>query len=95
MQGALALIALLERQLAAIAGPLGQWVESLPPQREHLDTIPGVAATAAWLVIAESGTAMRRWGSPARLAAWAGGSPGNNASAGKRRRGTRRRGKRY
>ena len=95
MQGARDLIDLLDRQLAEIDGHIGQLVESLPPQREQLATIPGVDATAAWLVIAEIGTDMSRLGSHARLAAWAGVSPGNNDSAGKRRRGKSRRGKRY
>lgn len=95
IQGALDLIDLLDRQLAEIDVHLGQLVESLHPQLEQLDTIPGVDATAAWLVIAEIGTDMSRCGSHARLAAWAGVSPGNNESAGKRRRGKSRRGKRY
>jgi hypothetical protein len=38
------------------------------------------------VVIAETGADMDRFGSPARLASWAGLSPGNHESAGKRRR---------
>jgi transposase len=54
-----------------------------------------VNATAAWLILAEIGTDMSRFGSHARLSSWAGVSPGNNESAGKRRRGKSRRGNRY
>jgi transposase len=38
------------------------------------------------VVIAETGADMGRFGSPARLASWAGLCPGNHESAGKRRR---------
>jgi len=38
---------------------------------------------------------MRRFGSATRLASWAGVSPGNNDSAGKRRKGRTRKGNRY
>ena len=51
--------------------------------------------TGAWQILAEIGTDMSRFGSAARLSAWAGVSPGNNESAGKRRRGKSRRGNRY
>jgi transposase len=95
IQGALDLIDLLDRQLATIDTQIGALVEPLQPQIAQLDTIPGVDATAAWLILAEIGTDMRRFGSHARLASWAGVSPGNNESAGKRRRGKSRRGNRY
>ena len=45
-------------------------------------------------MLAEMGLDMTRLGSAERLAAWAGLSPGNNASAGKRRKGRTRRGHR-
>ena len=57
--------------------------------------IPGVDATAARVILAESGTDMSRCGTDARLASWAGLCPGNNESAGKRRRGRARQGNRY
>jgi transposase len=95
IQGALDLIDLLDSQLAEIDAHIGKLVEPLQPQLEQLDTIPGVDATAAWLITAEIGTDMSRFGSQARLSSWAGVSPGNNESAGKRRRGKSRRGNRY
>ena len=95
IQGALDLIDLLDTQIAQIDEQIEELVEPLRPQIDQLDTIPGVNATAAWLIIAEIGTDMSRFGSHARLSSWAGVSPGNNESAGKRRRGKSRRGNRY
>ena len=60
----------------------------LEPFRDKLDllmTIPGVARRTAEVLIAETGGDMRVFGSPHRLAAWAGLAPGNNESAGKHR----------
>jgi transposase len=65
------------------------------PQIEQLDSIPGVDATAARDILGEIGTDMSRFGSAARLASWARVSPGNNASAGKRRQGRTGKGNRY
>jgi transposase len=49
-----------------------------------LDTIPGVDRRGAEMLVAEIGTDMSRFGTAARLAAWAGVAPGNDESAGKR-----------
>jgi transposase len=59
-----------------------------------LDTIPGVDRRGAAMLVTEIGTDMRRFGTAARLAAWAGDAPGNDESAGKRRSGKTRRGNR-
>ena len=55
-----------------------------------LDTIPGIDRWQAEVILAEIGLDMSRFGSGARLAAWAGLAPGNNESAGKRRSGKTR-----
>jgi transposase len=52
-----------------------------------LQTLPGIDAIAAALILVEIGDDMTRFGSPARLARWAALSPGNNESAGKRKSG--------
>jgi transposase len=57
-----------------------------------LDTIPGLSAATAQVVVAEIGTDMRRFPSAAALAAWAGLAPGNNESAGRQRSGRTRKG---
>lgn len=59
-----------------------------------LDTIPGVDRRGAEMLVAEIGTDMSRFGTAARLAAWAGVAPGNDESAGKRRSGKTRKGNR-
>src|SRR5262247_1839814 len=59
-----------------------------------LDTIPGVDRRGAKMIVAEIGTDMSRFGTAARLAAWAGVAPGNDESAGKRRSGKTRKGNR-
>lgn len=50
-----------------------------------LDTIPGIASLAAIAILAETGTDMSRFASDRHLVAWAGLSPGQNESAGKRK----------
>ncbi len=52
---------------------------------ELLDTIPGVNETAAEVIIAEIGTDMNVFPTEHHLASWAGISPGNNESAGKKK----------
>jgi transposase len=59
-----------------------------------LDTMPGVDRRGAEMIVAEIGTDMSRFGTAARLAAWAGVAPGTDASAGKRRSGKTRKGNR-
>lgn len=93
-QGALELIDLLDRQLADLDQPIGARMAPVAPQLEQLTSLPGVEATAARAILAEIGTAMRRFGSAARLASWAGVCPGEDESAGKRRSGRPRQGNR-
>ena len=62
----------------------------MEPHREisqRLSTIPGVKKKTIESLIAEMGTDMSRFPSHAHLASWAGVSPGNNESAGKRKSG--------
>ena len=49
----------------------------------HVDTIPGIAKTAASQIVAEIGTDMSVFASDRHISAWAGVAPGNNESAGK------------
>jgi transposase len=60
-----------------------------------LDTIPGVARPTAEMIVAEIGTDMSRFPSADHLASWAGVSPGNHESAGKRTSGKTRKGNRF
>ena len=84
---ALALMALLERQIAALDEQRRVATASFTPQLEQLHSIPGIKAITARDIIAEIGADMRRCGSATRVSSWAGVSPGNNERAGKRRQG--------
>ena len=59
----------------------------VPQAGELLDSIPGLGARAAQTIISEIGVKRDRFPSAKHLASWAGLCPGNNASAGKRKRG--------
>lgn len=69
----------------------------VPYQEAHrrLMTIPGVDWSTAAVILAELGDDMRVFPSAAHAAAWAGLCPGNNESAGKRRRAGARQGNIY
>lgn len=60
----------------------------------HLDTITGIGPELAQAILAEIGTDMMRFGTAARLSAWAGVAPGNHESGGKRRSTKTRKGNR-
>lgn len=59
---------------------------------ELLDTIPGVGRRTAEQILAEAGTDMNQFPSAAHLCSWAGVTPGNNESAGKRKSGKAKKG---
>lgn len=60
-----------------------------------LDTIPGISARTAEILLAEIGTDMDRFPSAKHLSSWAGMCPGNNESAGKRKTGKTRKGSKW
>jgi transposase len=95
IQGALARIDLLDRQIADLDRHIGELMAPLAPQMERLTSIPGIETTAARAILAEIGTEMRHFGSAGRLASWAGVCPGHDERAGKRRSGRTRQGNRY
>ncbi|MBX3262874.1 MAG: IS110 family transposase [Labilithrix sp.] len=73
----------------------GRIDSKLAPYREHhvrLAQIPGVDRVLAAVMIAELGTDMTVFKSAGHLAAWAVVCPGNNESAGKKKKGTARKG---
>lgn len=65
------------------------------PVLEKLDAIPGVDRRVAEVLMAEIGPDMTPFPSDAHLASWAGISPGNNESAGKKRSGKTTKGSRW
>lgn len=54
-----------------------------PKQLENLQTIPGVSQRSATAILAEAGSDLSSFPSPAHLASWAGLRPRNDESAGK------------
>jgi len=75
---------------ALIAEYSGRIEAVMPPFVEaaaRLETIPGLGARAAEVIVAEIGTDMAAFPSAGHLASWAGLCPGNDQSAGKRRSG--------
>ena len=70
-------------------------LDQLAPYRSTLalmQTIPGIDAVGAALLLVEIGNDMSAFGSVDRLASWVGICPGNNESAGKRKTGRIRKG---
>ena len=63
--------------------------------REKLDAVPGVDATTIQNVVAEIGTDMNQFPTDAHLSSWAGICPGNEESAGKRKRSKTTKGDRW
>jgi transposase len=85
-------IEVLQRQLAKLDAYLLQAMQPYAWAHKLLQTIPGIDAIAAALIVVEIGDDMARFGSPERLACWAALSPGNHESAGKRKSGRTRHG---
>jgi len=78
-------IAGLDTLVATAAAPFAALIA-------RLVTIPGVGQRTAEVIIAETGGDMARFATAARLAAWAGLVPGDNESAGKRKKAPARKG---
>jgi transposase len=73
-----AMVVEIDNEVAALLEPFQRQVE-------QLDTIPGVDLGTAQVLIAEIGVDMSRFPSSAHLVSWAGLSPRNDESAGKKR----------
>jgi transposase len=90
----------LDAMLARVAEKIGALDAETPaglaaPFAEQiavLTSIPGVGERVATVIVSEIGVDMGRFPSAAHLAAWAGLAPGNNESAGRRRRTRHRKG---
>ncbi|GLI33030.1 IS110 family transposase [Desulforhabdus amnigena] len=85
----------LEARIARFDTQLLAELESHRWALDLLQTIPGIDAVGAAMLIVEIGLDMEAFGSPQRLASWAGVCPGNNESAGKRKSGRIRKGNPY
>src|SRR5206468_2197002 len=91
----LARIGAADATVARLSHEITTRLEPFRDQLDQLMSIPGVARRTAEVLIAETGGDMAVFGSPHRLAAWAGLCPGNNESAGKHRPGHTRKGNKW
>jgi transposase len=82
----------LDRQISKLDEEVMNRTRPFEEDLELLDSIPGIGKRSAEEIIAEIGTDMSRFPSAAQLASWAGMSPGQNESAGKRKSSRTRKG---
>ena len=69
--------------IATVQARIEEQIGELGPAVAKLDAIPGVGPVAAQMILAEIGTDMTRFPTPAHLASWARFAPGVNESAGR------------
>src|SRR5213079_49670 len=81
--------------LAALSAEIEVAIRPFAAEVDLLRTIPGVDRRVAEGMVAEIGVDMTRFGAAGRLASWTGMCPGNHESAGKRARGTTRKGSKW
>ena len=85
----------LDRLIADVDQQIEEQVRPFAEIVSLLDQVPGIGETAAKSLIAEIGVDMDQFPDQHHLASWAGMSPGNNESAGKRKSGTTAKGNRW
>jgi transposase len=81
-------MAFLEEQISALDEAIGKHIQTNGMEEPYqlLQTIPGVKKESAASLIAEFGTDMKVFGNAKKASSWAGVAPGNNESAGKKKR---------
>ena len=75
----------INARVARLDAEINKMVSEYESQISLLCTIPGVDRNLAITIISEIGTDMSEFGSSKRLCCWAGLTPGNNESAGKKK----------
>ena len=90
----------LERGIEKVNEEVAREVEScrdpfVEEALELFDSIPGIGAPVAQVIVSEIGVQMKQFASARHLASWAGMCPGNNESAGKRKSGKTTKGSQY
>ena len=83
----LQMIASYDEAIEKLNTEIDKRMEPFQQKAEGIQAIPGVKKKFTERIIAEIGVDMSRFPSDAHLSSWAGSSPGNNESAGKRRSG--------
>jgi transposase len=75
-----------EELIAELDGKIDEQTRPFADEVERLDQVPGVDRRVAEVLLAEVGTDLKAFPTHQHLASWAGMCPGNEDSAGKRRR---------
>src|SRR3954468_8183403 len=71
--------------IATVQARIDAHLGELAPVVDRLDPLPGIRPVAAQLILAEIGTDMTRFPTPAHLASWARFAPGVSESAGRKK----------
>jgi transposase len=82
----------LDAAIAVVSEEIEARLRPFQEAGRRLTTIPGVGPRTAQTILSEVGADMSRFPTAAHLASWAGVCPGNHESAGKRKRGSTRKG---
>ncbi len=77
----------LDRQIAMLDQEVEEQMRPFEQEIKLLDEIPGIGVRSAQVILACIGTDMSRFPSSSHISSWGGVCPGNNESAGKRRKG--------
>ena len=75
----------MDRSIATLSAEICARLVPFEPQVALLTSIPGISATTAQVIVAETGADMSRFPTAGHLCAWAGVAPASYESAGKRR----------
>jgi transposase len=88
-------IKFLEKKVEELEQSIQELLKPYEKEVELLETIPGIKTDAAASIIAEIGTNMDLFQTEAHLASWAGICPGNNESAGVKKKSKSRKGNKH
>lgn len=78
-------IMFIEQSIQELDQKIDELLQSFQEEMEIIQSMPGMNRLSAASVLAEIGTDMNQFPSAAHLSSWAGVSPGNNESAGKKK----------
>ena len=79
-------IEFLDQEIAKLDQEIGERMRPFEQEIALLDEIPGIGERRAQAVLACTGTDMSRFPTASHISSWAGLAPGNNESAGKRKK---------